>query len=230
MSDTSTGPLVLVDLGMGNLRSVERALRAALDLDVPGAASGPEILVSSDPGAVREAGAVVVPGQGAFGDCAEALERHGGALGRSLRDHIADDRPYLGICLGLQCLFEDSAEAPGQRGLGVFAGSVDPLPPDAHNPDATPCKIPHMGWNTLSLPPSPPTDLLVDGQWFYFVHSFRVVPRDRSLIAAESHHGVPFVAAVARGRLLGVQFHPEKSQGAGIDLLRRYFAAVTPWR
>jgi len=228
MSADVQPPLVLVDLGMGNLRSVERALRVALGAE--GAVDAPAIVVSSDPGRVREAAAVVVPGQGAFGDCATALGRDGGAMARSLRDHIDADRPYLGICLGLQCLFEDSAEAPGRAGLGLFAGSVAALPSDARNPDGTPCKIPHMGWNTLSSP-HPLADAIVPvGQWFYFVHSYHVVPHDRGLVAAESHHGVPFVAAVRRGRLLGVQFHPEKSQRAGIELLRRYFAEVAPWK
>lgn len=226
-----TAPLVLVDLGMGNLRSVERALHAALDLDALDAARRPALVVSADPGVVREAAAVVVPGQGAFGDCAGALGRFDGALARSLRDHIAADRPYLGICLGLQCLFETSAEAPGCAGLGVFAGSVEHLPLDRTDPDGTPCKIPHMGWNTLRLPPDAPREgALRDGAWMYFVHSYHVVPRDPSLVAAETTHGAPFVSAVRRGRLLGVQFHPEKSQRAGLDLLRRYFTEVAPWK
>lgn len=211
------GGIVVVDVGVGNLRSVERALHAALGPDAP-------VTRSDDAGRVREAAAVVFPGQGAFGDCAVALHRHGAALSQALRDHVADDRPYLGICLGLQVLFEGSEEAPGRSGIGVFAGDVVRLN-ERRDPDGTRVKVPHMGWNTVRTRGEGARSI-PDGAWFYFVHSFAVRPKDPSVVAAECDHGETFCCAVARGRLLGVQFHPEKSQREGIALLRRWFCNV----
>ncbi len=214
------GPIAIVDVGVGNLRSVERAVRHALG------DSQRRVLFTGDPGAVREAATVVMPGQGGFGDCAMALSRDGGVLARALTDHIAAGRPYLGICLGLQVLFEGSEEAPGRGGLGVFRGTVRRFREGATAEDGTPAKIPHVGWNRVVprednpgavrwLPPG-------GGAWFYFVHSYFVVPADPSLVAATSTHGEAFTCAIARGALLGVQFHPEKSQTAGISLLQRF--------
>ena len=211
------GPLVMVDVGLGNLRSVARALHAALGAETA-------VTVTDDPGAVREAAAVVMPGQGAFGDCAVALGRHGGALARALTDHIAEDKPYLGICLGLQVLFASSEEAPGAGGLGVFPGRVRRLEPHT-DADGARIKIPHMGWNTVRAA-NEGVRWIDDGAWYYFVHSYVVAPEDPSLVAGESEHGERFVCAVARGNLLGVQFHPEKSQRAGLALLRRWFDAM----
>lgn len=218
------GPIAIVDVGVGNLRSVERAVRYALG-DTPRT-----VLFTRDPGAVREAHTVVMPGQGAFGDCATALTRDGGALGRALTDHIGAGRPYLGICLGLQVLFQGSDEAPGQGGLGVFPGMVRRFRDGLTADDGTPAKVPHVGWNLVSpRTDDPAVDASVgrllpagDGAYFYFVHSYYVVPTDPSLVAATSTHGETFACAVARGALLGVQFHPEKSQGEGIGLLRRF--------
>lgn len=205
--------IALVDLGMGNLRSVERALHAALG-DVV-------VRTTNDPGAVREARAVLVPGQGGFGDCAVALARDGGALARALTDHIEADRPFLGICLGLQVLFEGSEEAPGRGGLGVFRGQVRRFRDGLRDADGALVKIPHMGWNEVT--PRGDSRWLPTREWFYFVHSYHVVPDDGAVVAATATHGEDFVCAVARGRLLGVQFHPEKSQRAGLALLRRFF-------
>lgn len=209
--------IALIDVGMGNLRSVERALVAALG-------GRAEIHRTEDPGRVREADVVVFPGQGAFGDCSVALQRHGAALTRSIKDHIEADRPYLGICLGLQVLFEDSDEAPGRGGMGVFAGRVTRLQ-ERVEPDGTRIKVPHMGWNTVQAE-NEGARWVPDDAWFYFVHSYAVRPGDPSVVAARSTHGAKFCCAVARGRLLGVQFHPEKSQRVGIELIQRWFHAM----
>lgn len=215
MSDRA--PVVIVDVGLGNLRSVERALHAALDADTP-------LVTTRDPGPIRDARVVVFPGQGAFGDCATALARDGGALGRALRDRVESDRPYLGICLGLQVLFGSSDEAPGKGGLGVFEGAVRRFREGARDADGALLKVPHMGWNRAH-PVNAGALWMPRDDWYYFVHSYRVEPVDRSLVAAETVHGEGFVSAVARGRLLAVQFHPEKSQRAGLALLRRFVEA-----
>ncbi len=204
--------IAVVDLGMGNLRSVERALHAA----VPGVV----VAVTADPAVIADAHTVVVPGQGAFGDCAVALSRDGGALGRTLRAHIDAGRPYVGICLGLQVLFEGSEEAPGRAGLGVFGGRVRRFHEGMRDADGALVKIPHMGWNEAVATPAGEGRLPARG-WFYFVHSYHVVPDDPRVVAATTTHGEAFVSAVARENVLGVQFHPEKSQRAGLELLAR---------
>jgi glutamine amidotransferase len=179
------------------------------------------VCVTSDPDVVKRSARVVMPGQGAFGDCAAALAREGGALAESLRASIRAGTPYLGICLGMQVLFGDSEEAPGCAGLGVFAGSVRRFPRDARDTDGRRLKVPHVGWN-LAQSRGPARDVIGTDPWFYFVHSYYVVPNDPSVIAAETEHGVSFASAVARDNVLAVQFHPEKSQHAGLGLLRRW--------
>lgn len=209
--------IAVIDVGLGNLRSVERALHAALGERV-------EVHRTEDPARVRDAEVVVFPGQGAFGDCSLALNRHGAALTRSVRDHIDAGRPYLGICLGLQVLFEGSDEAPGRAGMGVFQGRVARLEPRTEA-DGTRVKVPHMGWNTVRAMNEGARWMPAEA-WYYFVHSYAVRPEDPTVIAALCAHGDDFCCAVARGKLLGVQFHPEKSQRAGLDLIRRWFHAM----
>ncbi len=201
--------VVVVDLGLGNLRSVLRAVERA----------GGRAELARDPERVRRASKLVVPGQGAFRECARALD---GGLRDALTDAIEAGVPYLGICLGMQMLFERSEEAPGERGLGAFRGSVVRLPDDLRDPDSgEPLKIPHVGWNeVVSQHP-----ILPDRDWFYFVHSFHCVPLDPSIVVGTASYGVPICAAVARGRVVACQFHPEKSQDAGHRVLARFLEA-----
>jgi imidazole glycerol-phosphate synthase subunit HisH len=208
--------VALVDLGMGNLASVERALgQAAIDAGVACA-----VRRTPDPDVVRRADKIVVPGQGAFRDCAAGLA---GALGDALRERIAAGVPLLGICLGLQALFDESEEAPGARGLGIFPGRVMRLASgDGY-------KIPHMGWNRVEILRRDAGALAAftgEEPYFYFVHSFHAVPEDPSLVAAVTTHGPHRVtAAVQRDNVTATQFHPEKSQGAGLRLLAAFLGS-----
>lgn len=198
--------LAIVDLGLGNLRSVEKAVATA---------SAVTPIVTSDPDVIARASIVVVPGQGAFRDGAAALARDGGAIAQALRESIAAGKPYLGICLGLQLLLDDSEEAPGARGLSVFAGSVKKIP-DNLVEDGRRLKVPHMGWNRLQSATLPT-------EYFYFVHSYHAVPDDRRVIAATVRYGgLDVTAALSSGPLLATQFHPEKSQRAGLSLLESF--------
>lgn len=215
--------VALVDLGMGNLRSVQRALeRAAADV---GALI--TVHITGDAEVVARADKVVVPGQGAFRDCAAALA---GPLGEALRAQITRGTPYLGICLGLQALFAESAEAPGEKGLGVFEGRVERLAEGALDPETGErVKIPHMGWNQLELlhREGPLAIFAGERPYFYFVHSYHAVPSDPSLVAAVTRHG-PYriTAALQRDNVLATQFHPEKSQEAGLRLLGAFLAGA----
>lgn len=203
----SRTPVLLVDTSMGNLRSVARALERA----------GAEVETTADPERVRAAERLVVPGQGAFGDCAKALDA---GLREAIGEHLAKDRPYLGICLGMQVLFEGSEEAPGARGLGVVRGAVRRFGDDLCDPSdpARRLKVPHMGWNEVAGR----HPLLPERAWFYFVHSYYCAPEDRSLEVGTAEYGAPFCAAIARGAMFACQFHPEKSQRAGAALLARF--------
>jgi imidazole glycerol-phosphate synthase subunit HisH len=206
--------IAVCDVGIGNLRSVQRAVQEA--------ARGrhAKVEVTRDPARVRAADRLVMPGQGGFGDCARALS---GELGQAVLEHLRAQRPYLGICLGLQMLFERSEEAPGCPGLSVLEGDVVRLRGGADAVTGGPLKIPHIGWNVAE-----PTDnlgLLTGPQHFYFVHSFVVVPRDGRIVAATTEYGERFVSAVAYHNVFACQFHPEKSQRAGLALLERFLAS-----
>lgn len=196
---------LLVDTGMGNLRSVARALERA----------GARVEISGEPSRVRAADRLVVPGQGHFGDFARALA---GELGEALRAHVAADRPYLGLCLGMQALFDSSEEAPGRAGLGIVPGRVVRFTNDLVDGEGRRLKVPHMGWNLVEGA----HPLLPAQEYFYFVHSYYSVPDDPSWTVASSRYGLRFCAAVAKGALLACQFHPEKSQDAGARLLERW--------
>jgi glutamine amidotransferase len=202
--------IAVIDTGICNLRSVTKALEAV----------GAEARVVRTPAELKAAGTdgLVLPGVGALRDCVASLRAS--RMDHAVRDWIKADRPFLGVCLGMQALFEGSEEGNVQ-GLGIFPGRVRRfrLPPGF--------KIPHMGWNTLRFrdPASPLAAELGAGEAFYFVHSFYCEPADPALVLAECDYGGPFPAIVSRGRAFATQFHPEKSQAKGLQIYRN-FAAV----
>jgi len=201
--------IAIVDVCSGNLRSVEKAV----------AAVGGDVVVTRDPDVVRKADKVIVPGQGAFGAFTRGLAERD--LEAPLREVIARGTPYLGICLGLQVLFEASEEQGPQRGLGLVRGQVVRFRPTDHA-----LKIPHMGWNALRRVVADPLgDALADGDHAYFVHSFYVVPADPRVTVMTTDHGVDFTAAIRQDNVFAVQFHPEKSQRVGLALLEAFVRA-----
>lgn len=207
--------IALIDAGCGNLRSVQRALEAV---------GAHEIEITRDPERIVRADRVVFPGQGAFRDCVAALDRDGAALRQAVNQVLTDATPFLGICIGMQVLFEASEEAPGAVGLGHFAGRVARIPDGLVDPDGSSIKVPHMGWNLARTHPAFRSVMGDEDRWYYFVHSYHCVPDEPSVIAARATHGVDFAAAVARDNVLAVQFHPEKSQRAGLSLLARWLS------
>lgn len=198
--------ITIVDYGMGNLRSVQKACEK-LGADA-------EIATTSD--AIRSASKLILPGVGAFRDAIHELQRLD--LVEPLKAHIRADKPFLGICLGLQMLFDVSHEDGEWPGLGAFAGDVVRFPADPT------LKVPHMGWNTLDYvqPQAPLFAGIPPQSSVYFVHSYFVRPQDKSLIAATTTYGVKFVSAIARGNVFATQFHPEKSQKVGLQLLSNF--------
>jgi imidazole glycerol-phosphate synthase subunit HisH len=212
--------VAIVDYGIGNLRSVQRAVEKSAALG--GVACSATI--SSDPNVIGRADHLVVPGQGAFRDCAAGLET---GIGDVVLSHIRSGKPFLGICMGLQMLFESSEEAAGCPGLGFFPGTIVRLASgqrDRSTGEAV--KIPHMGWNQIAVQGRGHPFVAAaggEGTHLYFVHSYNAVPRDRSIVVATATHG-PFeiTAAVARDNVFACQFHPEKSQAAGLSLLSAF--------
>ena len=223
--------IAVVDSGSGNLRSVERALAHA----------GGAPVLTRDPDVVRRADRVVVPGQGAFADCMAAMQRSG--LGEAVREVVRAGKPYLGICLGLQILFEDSEEHGPVAGLGILPGHVVRLP-------AGTLKVPHIGWNQVrgardGAHGVTPLDVGSrsggDRSWgepllrgipaeahFYFIHSYVAVPDEARSVALTCDYGGAFCAAVRQGNLFACQFHPEKSQAVGLRLLANFAGASAP--
>jgi glutamine amidotransferase len=211
----ASGKIAVVDYGMGNLRSVWQAL-----VRVAGPARADDVVVTADPAVVAAAERVVFPGQGAMPDCMRELEARG------LRPAVieaAKSKPFLGICIGQQMLFEHSEEGD-VPGLGVFAGRVRHFPAEkmfAANGDKL--KVPHMGWNEVVQTRSHALWAgIEDGARFYFVHSYYVDPVDRSCIAGTTNYGLPFTSAVARDNIFAIQCHPEKSAQAGLALLANF--------
>lgn len=204
--------IAVVDYGMGNLRSVVQAIRHV--------APSEDIVLTSDPAVVLSADRVVFPGQGAMRDCMQELEARG--LGGAIAQ-AAHDRPFLGICIGLQMLFEHSEEAD-TPGLGLLPGKVVRFKGGHVDAHGAPLKIPHMGWNQVRHDDHPIWHNIPDGDRFYFVHSYHVGNCPDELVIGTSDYPDRFVCAVARGSLAAVQFHPEKSQRAGLQLLANFVA------
>lgn len=197
--------ITIVDYGMGNLHSVAKALRR----------TGHEALVTEDPAQVLVAEGIILPGVGAYADAMAALRRRG--LDAALRQVVEAGRPFLGICLGLQLLFEFSEENGGVRGLGLLPGQVRRFP------EGQGLKVPHMGWNRLDLRrPSPLLGGLPREPYVYFVHSYYVDPDQPELVAATAPYGLDVPAAVSCGNCHGVQFHPEKSSAVGLRILSNF--------
>jgi glutamine amidotransferase len=197
--------IALVDYGMGNLRSVEKALARA----------GADVRIVSDRKSVLAADALVLPGVGAFGDCMANLEKIG--LVEAIREFVATKRPFLGICLGFQTLFESSEEAPGVKGFALFPGTV---PRFAVNG----LKVPHMGWNELRIREGncPLLKDVVDKSYVYFVHSYYCKPKDASVICGTTDYGIEFCSMLWAGNVFATQFHPEKSQAVGLKMLENF--------
>jgi glutamine amidotransferase len=202
--------VTIVDLGLGNLHSVAKAFERA----------GAIANLSSDPAVLLRADRLVMPGQGAFKECAHALA---GDLGEAVRAWIEEGKPYLGICLGMQALFDSSEEAPGEKGLGIFPGAVKRFRSDLTDAGGRPLKVPHIGWNQIDSK----HPVFEDGEWYYFVHSYYCVPDDESLVAATTDYGGAFCSAIARHNVLACQFHPEKSQHAGARLIGHFLGDVS---
>lgn len=210
---TSAARVALVDYGAGNLRSVAKALER----------SGLAVDVTSDPASLASADGVVLPGVGAFADAVTALRDSG--LEQAVKDAVQDGRPYLGLCFGLQLLFEEGDEHGITKGFGLFGGRVERFPETA--PDGTRLRVPHIGWNEVRFSGDHPmVARLPERDHFYFVHSYRPVPTDPSIIVGRTDYGGEFAAAIASGSIFAVQFHPEKSQRSGRRLLDAFCAWV----
>ncbi|MCI7261253.1 MAG: imidazole glycerol phosphate synthase subunit HisH [Selenomonas sp.] len=199
--------IAIIDYGVGNLFSVEKAL----------AALGADAKITSDARTIAAADKIVLPGVGAFGDCMENLTATG--LIPTIKDFVKTGKPMLGICVGLQILFEGSEESIGVAGLGLLKGKVRRI-------QAPGLKVPHMGWNSLTIKsPRQPLDLfqgLSEKPYVYFVHSYHAVPQDSSIVTATTEYGSELTAAVAKGNIQATQFHPEKSGDVGLAILKNF--------
>jgi glutamine amidotransferase len=197
--------IVIVDYGMGNLRSVQKGFEKI----------GANAAISRDPMKIRDAEKLVLPGVGAFPECMKNLDSFG--LVAPILDFMKSDRAFLGICLGLQLLFDESEEFGLNAGLKIIPGKVRAFDRNMG------LKIPHMGWNQVNFQKQVPIfNDIPDGSWFYFVHSYYVDPLNSEDIAAKTNYGIDFTCAVSRGNLYALQFHPEKSQDNGLKVLSNF--------
>ena len=201
--------IAIIDYDMANLRSVQKAFEHV----------GAQAQIVREPGGIEQADAIVLPGVGAFADAVKTLRDRG--LAEPIIRHIAQGKPFLGICLGLQMLFDVGYEDGEHQGLGVLRGKCVRFDLD----ESQGLKVPHMGWNQLDVRrPSPILRNLPEGAGVYFVHGYHVVPADESLIATTTDYGGPFVSSIWRDNLFATQFHPEKSQKVGLQILANFAA------
>ncbi len=197
--------IAIIDYGMGNLRSVQKAFEKV----------GTQALITSDPDEVLKADKVVLPGVGAFPACMQNLQRFG--LIEPIRQVIRDGKPFLGICMGLQVLFDEGEEFGRHPGLGIIPGKV------VRFKLAKKYKIPHMGWNRIRKKRRLPLlSEIEDNSYFYFVHSYYVEPKDQNVIVTTTDYGKEFVSSIARDNLFACQFHPEKSQTLGLKIVKTF--------
>ncbi len=199
--------IAIIDYGMGNLRSVQKGFERM----------GHEVVVTNDAKTILGASKVVLPGVGAFPDCMRNLREYG--LIDAVHGTIKSGKPFLGICLGLQLLFTESEEFGISKGLDIIKGRVIRF----KGPEFEDLKIPHMGWNSISIKRQVPVlQDVPDNSHVYFVHSFHVVPEDKSVIATTTPYGIEFVSSIWKDNIFAVQFHPEKSQNLGLSILKRF--------
>lgn len=198
--------IAIIDYGMGNIHSVQKALQLY----------GARTLVTNKPESLRGCTKIVLPGVGAFDDAMQELKNSGLAV--ALKEEIKNKKPFLGICLGMQLLFGESQEAKSQRGLGILRGKVEKFS------EKLKLKIPHMGWNELKFRAAacPLLKDIPENSFVYFCHSYYAEPADKGVIAATTGYGIDFASVVWRDNLFGVQFHPEKSQEAGLKILKNF--------
>lgn len=202
--------IAVVDYGMGNLRSVQKALERV----------GYTVLVTSSPQQILNAHSIVLPGVGAFKDCIHNLEKLN--LIEPILKSVKKGKPFLGICLGLQILFTESEEFGKTPGLDLVKGKVVRFPKEC-KPASIRLKVPHMGWNSLFIRKNLPLfSGIGDGSFFYFVHSYYVVPEDREVIATTTSYGIDFTSSIQKENIFACQFHPEKSQRVGLQLLSNF--------
>ncbi|HEX6727220.1 MAG TPA: imidazole glycerol phosphate synthase subunit HisH [Nitrospira sp.] len=199
--------IAIIDYGMGNLRSVSKAFEAV----------GHQAMVTREVSTIQDASHVVLPGVGAFGDCMANLQQYG--LIEPIKVAIRSGKPFLGICLGFQLLFTESEEFGKHEGLGIFPGKVRAFSKDQA------LKVPHMGWNQISIQSHCPLFKgISDGSNCYFVHSFFVDPGDKQITATTTTYGIPFTSSIWKDNVVACQFHPEKSQATGLQLIKNFGA------
>ncbi len=196
--------IAVIDYGMGNLRSVEKGFQHV----------GVDARVVDNAQALEDADGIVLPGVGAFRDCMSNLEKF--ELAGPIMDNIKKGKPFLGICLGLQLLFTESGEFGNTKGLDVFKGNVPRFPESE-------LKVPHMGWNSINIKNRPPIlEGVPENSYFYFVHSYYVAPEDESIVATTTDYGVEFTSMIWKDNVFATQFHPEKSQTLGLQVLKNF--------
>lgn len=202
--------IAIIDYDMGNLRSVAKAFEKI----------GAAPMVTRDPKAIKDASHVVLPGVGAFKDCMKNLEDYG--LVDPIKKAVESGKPFLGICLGLQLLFEESMEFGAHKGLGLIKGKVVRFTPSKDDAGEE-LKIPHMGWNEIKIAKeSPVLKGIADNTYFYFVHSYYAAPEDASVTLTKTGYGIEFTSSISKDNIVACQFHPEKSQSAGLKLLKNF--------